>query len=468
MQRVRERLASRARVDAVVLGGGPGGACAASALARSGWSVQVLERSRFPRYAVGESIIPYAYAVLDQLGLYDKVRSAGFQRKHGFQFVGRSGKVTPPYYFAQSMVDPRAMTWSVDRASFDHLLLEHARESGAWITEEAKVTEVLREGERVVGVRYRAADGRLHEVRARIVVDATGRGALLSRRLGLRVKDPVLDQVAAWRYVRGAHRQEGRAAGNIVIALLEPRGWFWWIPMKDDVTSVGVVAPAGHLKRLGASSLEAFHAGLASNPTLAEWTRGGEWISDCRTTGDYSYSSTRFAGDGYVLVGDAAAFIDPVFSTGIWLAIASGSMAAEAADRALSRGLPAAADFRDYEVVYRRAQNTFRIFLDAFYDENFSAGAFLRDCPEWIPEWGRVLQGDVFDDNRAFNAFLMDYRGRLARERGTEARLFLPEGWAEDHYAPDAVRPPSPIHLGSLGVRAPARGAAAVRNTRAA
>lgn len=431
--------------DAVVVGGGPGGSTAACGLAQRGAKVLVLERDAFPRYQVGESVIPFLYQVLHRIGALEKVKRAGFQVKNGFQFITSSGRTTHPIYFNDSIRDAEAVTWHVDRAQYDALLLEHAAEHGAEVRHGVQVLDVVRQGRRVTGVVVRQPDGSTATIHARFVVDASGRACLLSRKLGLWERDPALDQLAVWRYLRGGHRQAGRDEGNIMVALLQPKGWFWWFPLADGTISIGVVSSARHLRAVGSTLQEQFDRCLRDNPRLVEWTQDGTWEGDYQCTGDYSYSSRQFAGDGWLLVGDAGAFIDPVFSSGIWLAQATGWLAAQAIADTLHAPTEHPRALDDYATLFRRAEGVFRIFLDTFYDPNFHAGRFLRDHPHFISEWGRILQGDVFDDNRSFCEYLMSHRRELAAAAGTPPAIVVPDGWAQELASEGAKRVPSPI-----------------------
>jgi flavin-dependent dehydrogenase len=440
--------------DAVIVGGGPGGASAAIRLATLGRRVLLLERETFPRYQIGESLIPYTYKLLARLGVLDKVRRAGFVPKPGFHFVSPNGNLASPIYFNDFIQDPEFGCWEVERARFDAILLDHAREVGVEVREQATATDLIREGERVVGVRFRASpDGPLEEARATWVVDASGRGTFLAGHFGTKKRDPVLDQLAVWRYLRGAYRQPGRDEGNILIALLAPRGWCWWIPLSDDVVSVGVVSSRSWLSQTGSTLQAIFEENLRKNALLARWSEKGEWISDFKTAADYSYTTTAPSGPGWVMLGDAGTFVDPVFSSGMFLSMASGLMAADSMDDALERGDLASHTFDDYDVYVARASITFRMFVDAFYDERFSTRQLVKDHPEWLEDWGRVLQGDVFEENRPFIRFLNDYRARLAERDDTTPSILVPPGW---DFGVDRreLRLPPPIDLSARRARA--------------
>src|SRR6266851_1951962 len=225
------------RPEVVVIGGGPAGSTVSTLIAQQGHRVELFERERFPRFHIGESLIPETYWVLERLGMLPKMRQSPFVKKYSVQFVNASGKLSAPFYFRDNKPHECSQTWQVVRSEFDRMMLENAREHG-----------VLFENDRAAGVTIREADGSLRDVRAAVVVDASGQAGLIQNRLRLRVWDPVLNKGAIWTYWEGAYRDTGRDEGaTMVIQTANRNGWFWYIPLHNNIVSVGVVAPFDYL-----------------------------------------------------------------------------------------------------------------------------------------------------------------------------------------------------------------------------
>ncbi|MCH7591506.1 MAG: tryptophan 7-halogenase [Planctomycetes bacterium] len=385
--------------DCVIIGGGPAGATVATLLADFGRSVLVLERATFPRHHIGESLMPQTYDTFKRLGVLDKLKASAYPRKESVQFVSASGSDSQPYYFTDRDPHERSITWQVRRDEFDKMMLDNAREHGAEVCEGVGVKEVMFEGEKAVGVRA-VVDGAVKEIRAKVVVDATGMSAVLSRQLDIREPDEALRNASIYAYYKGTHRDEGRDGGaTIIIHTPERKGWFWYIPLSDDVASIGVVAPPSYLcTGRGDQPLQTLEEEIANCPGIRRRMDGAERVSQAYVTSDFSYRSKRVAGDGWVLIGDAFAFLDPVYSSGVFLALKSGEFAADAIHDALSAGDVSAERLGCFGPKLAAGLHLIRRLVYVFYDREFSFGAFSRKHPEYRDHIVRLLIGDIFND----------------------------------------------------------------------
>lgn len=384
--------------DVLVIGGGPAGSTAAALLAEKGWRVVLLEKEKFPRYSVGESLMPYCYFTLDRLGLIPQIKSAGFPKKYSVQFVSTQGAVSQPFYFFQHLDHEAATTWQVPRGEFDQMLLENARSKGARVLEETTVTALREEGSRVSGVEAVTGNGKTIQCSAKISVDASGRAAFSASRRRWRVRDPFLNRVAIWTYYRGALRDPGLDEGATTVAYLPRKGWFWYIPLPHDLVSVGIVAEKEYLFS-GERDLEKiFLREVPTNPWVQRHLASGRRCSSFRVTREYSYRSNHYAVPGLVLVGDALGFLDPVFSSGVFLALKSAEVVADAVDLALVNDDASAASFQAYGEQINRGFDAMRKLVYAFYDQEFSFRRLMDKYPGLRGDLTDCLIGNLFRD----------------------------------------------------------------------
>jgi flavin-dependent dehydrogenase len=408
--------------EAIVIGGGPAGSTAGALLAEQGHKVLLLEREPFPRYHIGESLIPYTWFTLNRLGVVDWLRNSACPKKYSVQFVSITGRVSQPFYFFQTIKHECSLTWQVWRSEFDAMLLDNARKKGVEVRQGVAVRDVIMDGERVVGVRADAGNGGVEEIRAKAVVDASGRDSMLSRRFGWRDRDKDLNKIAVWSYWKGAHRDPGLDEGATTVAYVPQKGWFWYIPLHSDIVSVGVVGDPDYLYRDTRDPNEIYARELAGCAWIRDHVEVGTQCEPVRVTGEYTYHSKRIGGDGFCLVGDAFAFLDPLFSTGVFLALKSGEMAADALHEALAAGQPVtAATFEPYYAKQRHAVMSFRRLVRAFYNLTFSFREFLQEYPDLHPLIVDTLVGNVFNDLTPLFDALEEYQARPERELIGEA-----------------------------------------------
>ena len=394
------------RYDAIIMGGGPSGCSAATILAENGRRVLVIEREKFPRYHIGESLLPFTYEPLKRLGLIERMRKSAFTKKYSVQFVGPSGKASQPFYFNDRYNDDVAQTWQILRSDFDLMLMNHAREKGAEVIEETEVKSLIKEGGRVVGVSTETSAGEKQEFYGSITLDCTGKEAFAAVRERWRVGDPVLNKVAVWTYYKGAKRDEGRDEGATTVAFIQDKGWFWYIPQHDDMVSVGVVAEGKYLTRDGTKDLEKiFTREIESNLWIKEYLSHGKQTGPFYITSEYTFHAKHCASEGLVLVGDALCFLDPVFSSGLLLALKSGVMVADAIEQCIASGDFSPANFTEYGRELREGIENMRKLIYAFYDPHFSFRLLTDRYPDLAGDVTDCLSGDVNKDfTRLFEA----------------------------------------------------------------
>jgi geranylgeranyl reductase family protein len=355
--------------DVIVIGGGPAGAATATRLAQRGRRVLLLEKEHFPRFHIGESMLPCSMPLLEQLGAMPRVTAAQFLPKYAAEFVTADGALKRRYAFADGLIDGPGSAYEVDRSEFDKLLLDNAAEQGVEVRQGVQVVRFELDGPRGVSVVGRAEDGSESTFEAQLLIDATGQSSLLAGRLGLREMDAELKNFAVFSHFEGASRYSGKEEGDISVVLI-PEGWWWVIPLKDDRTSVGLVMPSRTLR--GQKPDEAFfQKQIEQTPFLRERLAAARRVAPVRSVSDYSYASRKVVGDRFLLVGDAAAFIDPVFSTGVYLGLVGAFRAAEAADAALGARKYDRSQFLAYEREVLKNVATYRRFVRGFYTPEF-------------------------------------------------------------------------------------------------
>ena len=389
--------------DCIIIGGGPSGSTVATLLADAGRKVLVLERTQFPRFHIGESLMPETYWVFKRLGMLPKMYASHFVRKHSVQFVSASGRESQPFYFEDMNPHECSVTWQVVRSEFDEMLLDNAAEHGAEVWENASATDVVFEPTetdeypRATGVVVKRGDQAPVTLSAKVIIDATGLSSLIQRKLDLKRPDPNLHKAAYFAHYKGAQRDTGRDEGaTLVLTTKTSDGWFWYIPLPDDIISVGVVGAIDRLTGRKASPEQILEEEIANCPALVPRLANATRVSPVHVLSDFSYRSKRCAGEGWVLVGDAFGFLDPMYSSGVFLALKSGELAADTINAAFDKNDFSAAALGKWGPELADGMQSIRQLVYAFYTPGFSFGKFVREYPNFKRNIVELLIGDVF------------------------------------------------------------------------
>lgn len=395
--------------DTIVIGGGPAGSTAATIIAQQGFRVLLLERDAEPTFKIGESLIPATYWTFKRIGMLEKLRASHFPQKYSVQFFTRTGKATKPFYFFESNPHESAVTWQVLRSEFDQMLLDNAAEAGVEVRRGVGVRQVLFEGDKAVGVvtqdskNGKSQDNHHETIHGTVIVDSTGQRSLIGRQLNLNTIEPNLKKVSLFTHFEGGYRDNGVDEGaTLILHTKDKDSWFWSIPLPYNRTSVGVVGDLDYLlqnRRDNDGKLNAqkiFEEELEKCQPLKERLEGANPLFPIQTTKDFSYRASRIAGDNWVLIGDAFGFLDPVYSTGLFLALKSGEMGADVIIQAFNDNDFSDASLGSFGQTFVDGMDAFRKLIYAFYTKEFSFARFLSEYPEHLGGIVDILSGDVY------------------------------------------------------------------------
>jgi flavin-dependent dehydrogenase len=393
--------------DVLVIGGGPAGSTVAPLLAEKGYKVVMLEKARHPRFHIGESLLPANLPLFERMGIADEVRAIGMV-KPGAEFVSPHHEHSQVFDFGDAWDKSMPYAYQVKRSEFDTILIRNAERKGVEVHEDCKAKAVDFQPDNSAVIRAQHADGREVEWKARFVVDASGRDTFLANRFQIKHRNPKHNSSAIYGHFSHAKRHEGQAEGNITIFWFE-HGWFWFIPMMNDTTSIGMVTWPYYMKTIGDRSLQQFLMdGIAMCPALTERLKDAKLETKVEATGNFSYVSERNHGSNYLLLGDAYAFIDPVFSSGVLLAMNSGVIGAEAIDTCLKNPARAPAALKRFDALMKHGPKEFSWFIYRV------TNPIMRDFFMYPKNIFRVkeallsvLAGDIFGKTPIWRSILM-------------------------------------------------------------
>ncbi len=421
--------------DVLVIGGGPAGSTAATLLRQRGYRVALFEKDRHPRFHIGESLLPANLPLLERLGVAEQVRAIGM-RKWGAEFVSHWDGRRQDFRFAEAWNKSLPMAYQVRRSVFDEILIRRAAQVGAEVIEGARVREVEIAGDTLPGsaptempvrAQVQYEDGRVQSWQARFLVDASGRDTFLANRLQVKRRDPKHNSAAIFGHFSGAQRYAGEREGHISIYWFD-HGWFWFIPLSDGATSVGAVVWPYYLKSRTVPVRDFLLATIALCPPLAQRLSGAQLVSEVQATGNYSYHCTRSHGARYLLLGDAYAFIDPMFSSGVMLAMHSAFAGAETVDTCLREPARAPAALRRFDEIMRRGPREYSWFIYRVTSPTMRE-MFLGPRNIWRVKEAllSLLAGDIFGATpiwASLRAFKLLYRLISLRHPGRSAHAW--------------------------------------------
>ncbi len=398
--------------DVIVIGGGPSGSTTAALVADAGYRTLLIERDSEPRRKVGESLMPETYWIFQRLGVLDALKSGMFTQKVGVQFVSSSGKESSPFVFTRHDPHECSRTWHVERAKFDPFLLENAQKKGAEVRRGLRVLEVVFENDRATAVRVTPTDGastpggavasaaanQPQTITAQVIVDAAGQAGVLGSRFGLRNPNPKFRKTAIWGHFKGSRRDIiDNGVMTVCFRTQSNNSWFWHIPLSNDIVSIGVVGDADYFFRPGAGTPdEIFAHEVADCPAMQKRLEGTEKVAGLDVVKEYSYATQRASGDGWVLVGDSWGFIDPIYSSGVWFALKSGQLAADAIIEGLETGNTSGEQLGKWVPEFAKGTNWVRKLAEAWYCGQFRVGKFIREYPQHIGPMTDILIGRIF------------------------------------------------------------------------
>jgi flavin-dependent dehydrogenase len=384
---------SVAMYDVAIIGGGPAGSTAAALLARAGRRVIVFEREKFPRFHIGESLLPFSMKAFTRLGLHEKFLRSGFMKKFGGEIVGACSESGTKFYFKDGYRSQTDHAYQVTRGDFDKVLLDHAVECGAEVHQETSVDQVEFSNDEVeLGIK---CNGSFHSIRARYVIDASGRTSVLGRKFKIKKTYDHLQKLSIFAHYDGVWRAEG-IDGTLTVLIRAIDRWFWLIPLTAERTSVGVVLDAEAFRNSKLRAEDFLEQALSEQPIIAKRMTDARRVSQVYVEADFSYRSARLHGDRWLLAGDAAGFIDPIFSSGVFLAVFSSELCADALNEVLDHPRKARRLFAGYERAVNRAMDIYLRFVKAWYTKEFIE-VFLapRNILGLAPAVNAVLGGNV-------------------------------------------------------------------------